>query len=82
MRLTEFKGKSNNLQLLKFLAAVFVVASHSFALAAGSSENEWFMKLTDGAMSLGGAAVSVFFLRRRIFYSEKHEPCAKWSYIF
>lgn len=61
MRLTEFKGKSNNLQLLKFLAAVFVVASHSFALAAGSSENEWFMKLTDGVMSLGGAAVSVFF---------------------
>lgn len=31
MRLTEFKGKSNNLQLLKFLADVFVVASHSFA---------------------------------------------------
>lgn len=61
MRLKEFKGKSNNLQLLKFLAAVFVVASHSFALAAGSSENEWFMKLTDGAISLGGAAVSVFF---------------------
>lgn len=61
MRLTEFKGKSNNLQLLKFLAAVFVVASHSFALSAGSSENEWFMKLTDGQMSLGGAAVSIFF---------------------
>lgn len=61
MRLSECPSKSNNFQLLRFVAAVLVIISHAFSLSTGSSNKEWLMMLTKGQITLGGMAVSVFF---------------------
>lgn len=53
--------KSNNLQLLRFIAAVMVVCSHAFVLVNGDGKDEWFVKLTNGQMTMGAFAVSIFF---------------------
>lgn len=60
-KLSAFNGKSNNLQLLRFIAAVLVVFNHSFILSTGSSEKEWFVRLTNGQYTFGGLAVAFFF---------------------
>lgn len=67
MRLSECPSKSNNFQLLRFVAAVLVIISHAFSLSTGSSNKEWLMILTKGQITLGGMAVSVFFLHGRVF---------------
>lgn len=61
MRLSECPSKSNNLQLLRFIAALLVVVSHSFSLSTGDSTREWLSVLTRGQITMGGLAVSVFF---------------------
>lgn len=53
-------GRDNNLNLLRFLAALCVLVSHSFTLATGQPELEPF-RSTIG-MSLGTLAVDVFFV--------------------
>lgn len=59
--ISSFNGRCNNLQLMRFIAAVLVVFNHSFILSTGSSENEWFVIITDGQYTFGGLAVSFFF---------------------
>lgn len=61
IKLGEASGKSNNLQLLRFLAAVMVIMSHAFVISTGTSEKEWLISLTQGNLSMGGFSVSVFF---------------------
>lgn len=55
------KGRSNNLQMLRFAAAVMVIMGHSFALSTGVSKGEWFLVITGGKLSMGEFAVSIFF---------------------
>ena len=54
--------KSENLQIVRFIAAIMVVISHSFNLSTGSLANEWGLVLTNGQFTMGAMAVSVFFL--------------------
>lgn len=61
MKLSECPAKSNNLQLLRFAAAILVIVSHSFSLSTGESTKEWLSLFTNGQISMGGLAVSVFF---------------------
>ena len=60
-KISAFNGKSDNLQMLRFIAAVLVVFNHSFILSTGSPENEWFVRLTNGQYTFGSLAVSFFF---------------------
>ncbi len=55
-------GKSTNLHITRFLAAVLVIFSHSFALTQGNGDQEWLWILTGGQLDMGALAVSVFFL--------------------
>ena len=61
MRLSECPAKSNNLQLLRFIAALLVIVSHSFSISTGENTKEWLSVLTKGQITLGGLAVSIFF---------------------
>lgn len=62
MKLSEAKGQSQNLHLMRFFAAVLVIISHSFILSTGSESGEWLNRLTGCQLTFGGFAVSVFFL--------------------
>lgn len=61
-RLSTAGGMSHNLHLLRFIAAVLVIMSHSFVLSNGSFEKEWFYKVSGGQITMGAFAVGVFFL--------------------
>lgn len=55
-------NRSHNLQLMRFFAAIGVICAHAFPIATGSSTKEWLTVLTNGQITLGGLAVSIFFL--------------------
>lgn len=54
------RGHANNFNLIRLLAALLVIVSHSFSLAFSSGEP--LSRLTGGAISLGDLAVDLFFL--------------------
>lgn len=60
-KLGEVSGKSNNLQLLRFIAAIMVIMSHAFSVSVGNPSHEWFMILTKNQITMGSFAVSIFF---------------------
>lgn len=53
-------NKDNNLNLIRFIAALLVLISHSFALTSGNTNTEPF-RLSLG-ISLGQIAVDIFFI--------------------
>lgn len=54
------EGRDNNFNLIRFLAASAVLASHSFALSSGTSASEpWHASL---GITPGSTAVEIFFL--------------------
>lgn len=55
-------NRNNNLDILRFFAAVLVIFSHSFPLFLGNDMKEPLMIISRGKMSLGGFAVGIFFL--------------------
>lgn len=56
--------KKNNLNTVKFVAAMLVIVSHAYAFAGNYRKTDWFSLLTHQKGDLGGLAVSIFF-----FYS-------------
>lgn len=58
------RGRANNLNAIRLLAATLVIASHSFALRFGTRgfDYEPLLVLTRGTLSMGGLAVGYFFL--------------------
>ena len=54
--------KSENLHFMRFIAALLVIISHAFPFGTGSLVGEWFIEITDSQLTMGGFAVSVFFL--------------------
>lgn len=61
MRLSECPTRSNNLQLLRFVAAMLVIVSHAFQISTGENTKEWLLVFTNNQFSMGGLAVSIFF---------------------
>ncbi len=60
MRLSEkMNGISTNVNLLRFVAAVFVIFSHSFYVA--SSQEDPFSVFCNAQTNFGGVAVAIFF---------------------
>ena len=58
------RGMSYNLHFIRFIAAILVIMSHSFALSVGDFDNEWFYVVTNTQITMGAFAVGIFF-----FYS-------------
>jgi len=59
-KLTE--DRNNNLDIIRFVAALLVIFSHSFPLTKGATNGDFLLFITKNQMSFGGLAVSVFFI--------------------
>lgn len=56
------KGRNNNLDIIRFIAAILVIFSHSFPISYGAEYSDYMSVFTKEKVSFGGIAVSVFFL--------------------
>lgn len=54
--------KKNNLDFIRFVAAVLVIFSHAYPLTTGNNGSELFAVLTNGQMTFGHLAVITFFI--------------------
>ena len=60
MKLSEkINGTSTNINLIRFIAAIFVIFSHSFYVSA--SQEDPFSNYCNGQANFGGFAVAIFF---------------------
>ena len=55
------RGRHNNFDALRLLAAASVIFSHSFLIAEGSQQREWLILVTGNQCILGLTGVFVFF---------------------
>lgn len=55
------KGRDNNLDFIRFCAAVMVIFSHAFPISLGFGKGDYLSALTGGQIDFGGVAVSIFF---------------------
>ncbi len=56
------KGRNNNLDLIRFIAAMMVIFSHAFPLSLGvRGGKDYLSMITRSQISFGGLAVSIFF---------------------
>lgn len=63
MNLSEVSvGRDNNLNLIRFCAAILVIFSHSFPFSMGADCSDMLNIWTHGSLSFGGVAVSIFFV--------------------
>ncbi len=56
-----YLSKNNNFDFLRFLAVVFVIITHSYALI-GKGESDYLSSLTLGTLSFSHAGVAIFFV--------------------
>ena len=68
---TQMQQKSNNLDLMKLLAAWLVIVHHSFDLNA--AKGEWIKVITAGQLDFGTMAVSLFFLASGLYIAKSME---------
>ncbi len=54
--------KSNNLQLMRFIAAIMVIFAHSFAISGSPKGTDFIDRYSEGIISIGGISVTLFFL--------------------
>lgn len=66
-------GRKNNLDLIRFIAAVMVLISHSFPLTQGNNDNELLFFLTKGQATLGNVAVFIFFITSGYLIAQSYE---------
>lgn len=56
------KGRNNNLDIMRFFAAILVIVSHSIPISMGAGYADFLSGCTESRLSLGGLAVGMFFL--------------------
>ncbi|WHY76922.1 acyltransferase [Neobacillus sp. WH10] len=55
-------ARKNNLDIIRFFAATLVIFSHAYPLTYGNNGSEPFAIFTNGEMTFGELAVSIFFV--------------------
>lgn len=76
----QMNGRSENLELIKFFAAIFVIVHHAFDL--NSDPNEWLRVITGGQFDLGAMSVSLFFFASGLFIAKSMEKLKTFSSFF
>ena len=59
--------RSNNLNLLKFIAAIFVIVSHAFSLSKGAEYTDFLSTVSSESIGFGSLAVAIFFMSSGFF---------------
>lgn len=59
---TVSRGRDNNLDLIRFLAAVMVIFCHAFPISLGEGVPDPLSELTGDQLSFGSLAVGIFFV--------------------
>lgn len=72
-------SRVNNLNFIRFVAALMVIVSHCYAVVLGGDAGSYLLKFTGDRLSPGGVSVGVFFLFGGflIAHSCEHHPEAK-----
>ena len=55
------RGRDNNLDFIRFIAAVLVILCHSYPIGMGEDHTDFLGRLTNGQMHFGNLAVCIFF---------------------
>lgn len=55
------KGRDNNLNFIRFVAACFVIVSHAYPLTRTGGNEDFCSIITNGCLTLGIVAVNIFF---------------------
>jgi peptidoglycan/LPS O-acetylase OafA/YrhL len=76
----QMKSRCENLELMKFLAAISVIIHHSFDLTLNSKE--WLKVITGYQFDFGTMAVSFFFFASGIFVAKSVERCCTFKKFF
>lgn len=63
------KTRSDNLNLIKFIAAILVIYSHSFTITLGVNK-DWLNQVSNGELSFGGLAVAIFLFSSGLFVTK------------
>lgn len=66
------RDRKNNLDFIRFIAAVLVILSHSYPLTANNG-SEMFAVLSKGQWTFGGIAVAIFFVISGFLVSRSFE---------
>lgn len=62
--------RSNNLNLVKFTAALFVIISHAYPLCKGAEYNDILSDLSRNSIAFGSLAVAIFFMSSGFFVTK------------
>lgn len=62
--------RSNNLNLVKFIAALFVIISHAYPLCKGAEYNDILSDLSRNSIAFGSLAVAIFFMSSGFFVTK------------
>lgn len=67
------KGRSYNLNFLRFIAALVVIISHAYPLSLGIDHSDFMTSFSNNKLGLGGIAVGVFFFSSGLLVSKSVE---------
>ncbi|OAB37731.1 hypothetical protein PMSD_09250 [Paenibacillus macquariensis subsp. defensor] len=67
----KLKGRSNNLDFIRLIAAILVILSHSYPLTG--QQSEIFSSVSRGQWTLGGISVAIFFIISGFLVSRSFE---------
>lgn len=76
------RDRSNNLNLIRFVAAVMVVFCHAYPIGIGWGGIDVLGKLTNGQIHFGGLAVCIFFFFSGFFLNRSvSKGCGAYKYF-
>ena len=67
------RDRNNNLDIMRFLAAICVIISHAIPLSKGEEYADFISVYTSGSLSIGGIAVGIFFVAGGFLISKSME---------
>lgn len=74
-------SRKNNLNFMRFIAALLVIVSHSIPICYGAQYDDWLAKITDNSLNFGGVAVGFFFVMGGYLIAKSAER-KKYARIF
>lgn len=76
------KGRDNNLDLIRFIAAIMVIFSHAFPIAQGIGVQDPLSVATNDQISFGSLAVSTFFFYGGFLICKSMHRCKQGEIYF